>query len=159
MSAASRHAYDFRSAWRVDSPPEHVFAVLQDVRSYPAWWPEVRRVERIDDATVLVTIRSALPYTLSFELRRDLEDEPRRLTATMAGDLVGWSSWELVPDGDETELRFRERARVARPALAAVEPLARPAFIANHAWMMWNCRRGLEAALAGYATGARSAAR
>jgi Polyketide cyclase / dehydrase and lipid transport len=159
MSPASAHMYDFRSVWRLRSPPEHVYAILQDVTSYPAWWPEVRGVERIDDSTVLVTIRSALPYTLAFELRRDLEEEPRRLTAAMAGDLVGWSSWELVPDGDGTELRFRERARVARPALAAVEPLARPAFIANHAWMMRNCRRGLEAALAGYATGARSAAR
>lgn len=159
MSAAPRHTYDFGSAWQLGSPPEHVFAILQDVTSYPAWWPQVRLVERIDEATVLVTIRSALPYTLSFELRRDLAEEPRRLTATMTGDLVGWSHWELVPDGDGTELRFRERARVSRPALAAVEPLARPAFIANHAWMMRSCRRGLEAALAGYVTGVRSAAR
>jgi hypothetical protein len=151
MTTAPSHTYDFRSVWRLRSPPEHVYAVLQDLVSYPTWWSQVRGVETIDDATARVTIRSFLPYTLSFELHRDATEEPRRLTATMSGDLVGRSSWELVPDGDGTELRFRERARVARPALAAVEPFARPAFIANHAWMMRSCRRGLEAALGGYA--------
>ena len=148
----SPHTYDFRAFWRLSSPIGHVFAVLEDVESYPAWWPQVRRVERIDDDVARVTIRSFLPYTLSFELRREVTDEPKRLTASMVGDLVGRSTWELLPDRDGTELRFRERARVARPSLAAIEPLARPAFVANHALMMRACRRGLEAALSGFAT-------
>jgi hypothetical protein len=51
-----------------------------------------------------------------------------------------------------TQLRFRERARVGRAFLRRLEPFARPAFVANHAWMMYRCRVGLVAALAGCAT-------
>jgi uncharacterized protein YndB with AHSA1/START domain len=153
------HTYDFRSAWRLDAPPEHVFAILLELDRYPEWWPQIRRVERVDAATGRLTVRSALPYQLTFVLERRTVEAARVLSATLSGDLIGWSRWDLRASGAGTELTFRERARVGRASLARIEPFARPAFAWNHAWMMRRCRAGLVAALAGFATAVDGTAR
>lgn len=160
MTAASAtHIYDFRSAWRLEAPPEDVFAILLELDRYPEWWPQIRRVDRLDAATGRLTVRSALPYHLTFLLERRTVEAPRVLAATMSGDLIGLSRWDLRASGAGTELMFRERARVGRRVLARIEPLARPAFAWNHAWMMRRCRAGLVAALAGFATAIDGTAR
>jgi hypothetical protein len=138
-----------------------VFDVLADLAMYPRWWPQIREVHVRDGRAAQVRIRSFLPYTLSFELQRSIMDRERGvLVATMTGDLAGRSSWRIARDDDGSKLRFQEEATVERPILRPLEPLARPAFSANHGWMMRGCRRGLVAALAGYeiASGDGSAA-
>lgn len=145
------HRYRFRVQWRLDAAPDGVFDVLADLARYPRWWPQIRDVQVHDERAAQVRIRSFLPYTLAFELQRSIMDRERGvLVATMTGDLAGRSSWEIRGDGGGSRLRFHEEATVERPILRRLEPLARPAFIANHSWMMRGCRRGLVAALAGY---------
>ena len=132
--------------------PEWAFEILGDLASYPRWWPQIRRVEMLDDTRADVTIRSFLPYSLTVRLQRTLLDpESGTLEVEMRGDLEGTTRWEITPDGPSGAIvRFEERARLARDVLRAVEPIGRPLFISNHAWMMRSCRRGLEASLAGY---------
>ncbi|HEV7146421.1 MAG TPA: SRPBCC family protein, partial [Pedococcus sp.] len=67
--------FRFEHQWSLDAPAPRVFAVLADVEGYASWWPQVRRVERIDEESGRTAIRSFLPYTLDLVLRRVVQDE------------------------------------------------------------------------------------
>lgn len=133
------------------APAGAAFAVLADVARYPRWWPQVRSVERIDDEQARLRVRSALPYNLDLQLRSVRVDRAVGvLEAALSGDLVGRSRWTVRPVGAGCSIRFDEQADLGVPWLRRLEPLARPAFVANHAFMMRGARRGLAAALSGY---------
>jgi len=143
--------YRFRQRWRVAGPFASTFEVLANLESYPAWWPEIKSVRMLDDRRAAVVIRSVLPYALRLELVRTAEDRAGGVLAVeMTGDLAGWDRWVLRPDGEGTLVEFTEFATLERPWLRRLGAVARPAFTGNHALMMRSCRRGLEAALAGY---------
>src|SRR5262245_47776272 len=90
--------YVFRSEWRLAAPPDHVYAVLEDLSTYPGWWPEVKRTDRIDDDTAEVTCRSFLPYELVFVTTQERRDPVEHvLQAKMVGDLDGFSRWTITP--------------------------------------------------------------
>lgn len=137
--------YLFESTWRLPVPPPVAFEVLRDLRSYPAWWPEVRQIERISDERARATVKSALPYALRFDLVRTREDaEAGILETRLEGDLAGVTRWVITPDGDGSSCRFEEDVVTGKRLLNALAPVARWAFRLNHAWMMRNGRRGLQ---------------
>ncbi len=118
-------------------------------RGLPRWWPQVREVARLDDTTGIVTIRSVLPYDLTFTLREGRRDrENGVLEAGLSGDIDGWARWTVTDLGAHGCLTHYEqevdvRARLLR--LLAVP--GRPLFRANHALMLRAGRRGLAAHL------------
>jgi hypothetical protein len=67
--------YRFKNVWRLKHRPQEVYRVLEDIGGYPAWWPEVRRVDRIDDKTVRIVARSLLPYSLAFQATDSRQDD------------------------------------------------------------------------------------
>jgi hypothetical protein len=148
----SAHRYRFRRAWFLDAHPDDVFEVLYAVPLYPGWWPHIRRVRRTGPERFEVLIRSVLPYRLRVNLARDTVDpQARVLQASMDGDLVGTSRWQLDSACGGTRVRFEETAELARPWLVALEPAAIPLFTINHAAMMRAAERGLRAAVTGIA--------
>ena len=46
---------------------ERVYASLADVDGYARWWPQVRKIHRIDVDAGRVRIRGLLPYTLDLQ--------------------------------------------------------------------------------------------
>ncbi|MGH8894704.1 MAG: SRPBCC family protein [Actinomycetes bacterium] len=151
------HRYRFRSVWPLAAAPEEVFRALRDVDDYPEWWPQVRRVDRIDDGTYDMVVRSVLPYDLVFRSTRSREDEAAGvLEARMAGDLDGLSRWTIREDGAGTTLVFEEQVVAVKTMLRRLAFVARPAFVANHVLMMRAGRRGLRAYLAGRRRGDRT---
>lgn len=150
--------YRFRNVWRLNSTPEEVYTALEDVGDYPRWWPEVRRVDRVDDETVRIVVRSFLPYSLVFEAtdsRRD--DQSGVLEVRMRGDLEGLSRWTVVPEGPGTSATFEEEVIVRKTSLRRLAVVARPFFRLNHTLMMRHGRTGLSVYLAGYRAGAERA--
>ncbi|GAA2712507.1 MULTISPECIES: SRPBCC family protein [Streptomyces] len=147
----SPHHYRFHGRWILPAPPDAVYAALEDADGYPAWWPQVREVRRLDDVTGVLRIRSVLPYDLvvtARETRRDPGD--RTLEIVMCGDLDGWAAWNVVPHGaGGSAARFEEDVEVRKPLLRRLAVPCRPLFTANHAWMMRAGHRGLRALLAG----------
>ncbi|MGH2772749.1 MAG: SRPBCC family protein [Actinomycetota bacterium] len=140
--------YRFHSDWTVVSSFEPLFEVLSDIGSYPLWWKEVRRVDLIDDLSCHVTIRAELPYSLRFVMTQEVVDEERGyLRAMLTGDLDGWSAWTVKQEDGRYRLLFDEEVTVRRPLLRVLAPIGRPVFRANHALMMRNARRGLQAHL------------
>ena len=141
--------YRFRSTWRLPAPPERVYPVLADIERYDAWWPQIRRITRLDDESGEVVIRSLLPWTLRLHLHRDVEDpEALTLRAAVRGHLHGWSGWELRPGPGGTHAAYRQEVELRAPGLRQVSFLLRPVLRANHAAMMRAGERGLRAHLA-----------
>jgi hypothetical protein len=142
--------FRFESVWDLDRPCDEVFHVLQDLFSYSSWWPEVKKVQVVDDTTAYVMVRALLPYTLRFQLEQQLAaPEAGVLQASMTGDLQGWSRWTLSPSAGGCRLRFEEEVWVNRFLLKVLSPVARPLLAANHYVMMRRGERGLRQFLRG----------
>ncbi len=148
--------YAFRSVWQIDASKTDVFSVLADLTTYPAWWPEVRRVEKLEDGRFQMTCRSVLPYHLVFESIQDRRDPDEGvLQARLTGDLDGFSRWTIASDAPVATAVFEEEVTATKALLRYLAPVGRPAFRANHALMMRHGQSGLRVYIAGY-TAARA---
>ncbi len=151
--------FRFRHVWHVPADAATTFEALADVDRYPLWWPQVRSIRRIDDASGHAYVRSMLPYTLDLVLTREIEDaEAGVLRVRLGGDLDGWSEFRVSPDPDEADdgsyaaesspsvatiADYRQEATVTAKGLEHIVPLARPLLTLNHTWMMRAGERGL----------------
>jgi Polyketide cyclase / dehydrase and lipid transport len=149
--------YSFRSEWRLQSSCEDAFEILEDLQSYPLWWPEVRKVDRLNDSTAELTVRSLLPYDLRFVSEQKRRDRLSGvLEASMAGDLEGFSRWTLTDaEGSSCTAVFEEEVTAHKALLRRLALFARPAFKANHSLMMRHGQAGLQTYLFGYSTAMR----
>ena len=153
MSALSH--YVFRSIWHVNAPLPDLMWVLNDLESYPAWWPEMREVRPLGDNRFEVVARSFLPYDLRF-LSEPAPGEPRPgvIDARLSGDLEGTVRWTVDEVADGCRLVYDQEVTTHKRLLNATAPVARPAFRANHGLMMRHGEAGLRTFMAGYARGA-----
>ncbi|MEV6836043.1 SRPBCC family protein [Streptomyces sp. NPDC051133] len=136
--------YRFRSRWSLPAPPAAVYAVLERAEDYPRWWPQVRAVTRLDDDTGVLTIRSLLPYAMTFTARATRHDPAAGiLEVVMSGDIDGWARWTVTADGPGTLARYDQVVDVRKPLLRLLAVPGRPVFRANHRLMMRAGRRGL----------------
>ena len=138
-------SYAFRTVWRVAGTVAEVRAVLSDSASLTRWWPAVYLdVVPVADGdedgvgrTVELSTTGWLPYTLRWTLRitETMTDTGFALAAT--GDLVGTGRWTFAQDGpEEVVITYDWRVAAAKPLLARLSWLLRPAFEANHRWAM-----------------------
>ncbi|GHJ38849.1 SRPBCC family protein [Streptomyces sp. TS71-3] len=138
--------YRFRSLWRLPAKPAEVYQVLERAHEYPAWWPQVREVTRLDERTGTVRFRSLLPYDLVVTARESKRDPVAGLLEiAMTGDLDGWARWTLVaaPDATGTHALYEQEVEVCKPLMRRFAVPCRPAFRFNHALMMRGGRLGL----------------
>ncbi|MCB5182610.1 SRPBCC family protein [Streptomyces antimicrobicus] len=142
--------YRFRSVWDIPADPVRVYAALERPEDYPRWWPQVRRVEALDERTGTARLRSFLPIELhvtASERRRD----PRAgvLEIALRGDLDGWARWTVTPrPGRGTRALYEQEVVVRKPLMRRLAVPGRAVFRLNHAVMMRAGRRGLAAYLA-----------
>lgn len=125
------------------------FEVVSDLPTYPAWWPEVKKVDLVDADRANVTITALIPYSLKFLMERELDDPAGGvLRARLTGDLQGWSSWKLREQMGGCTLVFEEEVEAKKRLLRLLAPVARPAFQLNHSIMMKRGEAGLRRYLA-----------
>ncbi|WP_371658710.1 SRPBCC family protein [Streptomyces sp. NBC_00280] len=140
--------YRFRTRWTLAAPLADVYDALEQAEDYPRWWPQVREVDRIDDTSGVVRIRSLLPYDLTFTARETRRDPAAGvLEIAMTGDLDGWARWTLTETGSGTLADYDQEVDVTKPLMRRLAVPGRPLFRANHALMMRAGRRGLAAHL------------
>lgn len=145
----SLHDYRFQDSWSLAAPVERVFGAVVDLESYPRWWPDVRSVHQVDEDTAELVCRAMLPYSLVIRMRRELDDPASgRMRVGLSGDLEGSLAGVVTPHGDGTRLVITQDVVARKRLLRRLAPLARPAFLLNHALMMWRGERGLRAHLA-----------
>jgi len=152
--------YSFRTIWRVDASPEHVWAEIERVMAGESagWWPAFR-VERpapLERGAALgVVVRAPFGYRLRIVLT--LTDvEPRRsIAARSAGDLEGGGGIEITPEGGGSAMRFVWDVAVRKRWMRVASPILRPVFALAHGLVMRAGERGLRRAVA---SGARKTA-
>jgi hypothetical protein len=149
--------YVFRSIWRVPARPADVMSVLNDLETYPAWWPEMREVRSLGGNRFEVVARSFLPY----ELRCVSEEEPGQpkpgiIEARLSGDMEGTVRWTVEEVEDGCRLVYDQEVSTNKRLLNVMAPVARPAFKVNHALMMRHGEAGLRTFMAGYGRGTSS---
>jgi hypothetical protein len=136
--------YRFLSLWSLPFRAATVYRALERVEDYPDWWPQVRSVSRLNDATGVITIRSVLPYDMTFTARETRRDpEAGVLEIAMTGDIEGWARWTVAAEGTGTLARYDQVVDVEKPLLRRLAVPGRPFFRANHRLMMRAGRRGL----------------
>lgn len=141
--------YRFRNVWTVRARADAVFAALVDVETYPAWWPDVRAIQRQDGDSGDLVVRSVLPVGLRLQLKRAEEDPATgTMRVAISGDLEGNCGAQVEDDGDRTVVRIEQDVVLCKRSLLPFEPVLRPVLRANHAAMMWRGERGLRRHLA-----------
>jgi hypothetical protein len=144
--------YHFLERWHADAPPDAVWELVADPRTYPRWWPEFLDVTPLNDVTgvgarVAVHVKAALPYHMRFELESVRYERPYAAEVLVRGDLVGQMRWLLTPYAGGTYLVFEEEVRTGKQLLNVLAPLGKPFFAWNHSGMMRHGEAGLRGAL------------
>jgi hypothetical protein len=146
-------SYTFRTVWQLTASPDDVYKTLERLPDYPLWWPEVKAVHPLGTEAYELVCRATLPYELRFTTTQAVRDPAARvLEATMDGDLSGFSRWTIESHAKGTTATFDEEVVANKSLLRKLEPIARPAFKANHRSMMKHGEQGLRTFLAGYRT-------
>jgi len=143
--------YQFVTNWRIAAPVDQVWDVLSRPEDWPRWWSGLEQVDVIapGDADGVGAVRGfvfrgRLPYRLRFFMRQSRQERPLLLEGTASGELAGTGRWTLVPIGAETAVRYNWDVSTTRPWMKLLAPLARPAFVWNHDWVMRQGETGLK---------------
>jgi len=143
--------YDFRTTWTITAPRHRVSTAIQDMRSWPTWWPGLRSVEvknvhkKIVGSRVHMAWGARLGYTLRIEITITNYMADSRIDFTSVGDLVGGGSWSLK-DGDQidtTAINILWHVATTKRWMNISAPLLRPIFIFNHYLLMRAGQKGL----------------
>ena len=107
-------------------PPERAWDALTRVDDYQRWWPWLRRFE----ARALAAgerwraqIRIPMPWSLRFTIDIDAVDPPRRVDATLTGDIDGTATITLGWEGGGGAIRLRSDLAPRHRLLRAVNRL------------------------------------
>jgi uncharacterized protein YndB with AHSA1/START domain len=136
--------------WLLDAPIEPVWAAIGDVERWPGWWPSVRRVDRICPvgAAHRLEWRTALPYSLSFEMEVTRIEPLALIEGRARGELDGTGRWTFAQEAGRTRVRYEWSVAVTKSWMRRLAPVLRPIFAWNHNVVMERGRRGLERLLA-----------
>jgi uncharacterized protein YndB with AHSA1/START domain len=136
--------YVFVDEWDVAAPPEAVYDVLVDARTYPDWWKPVYLSVEGDERETRHQFKGRLPYTLEMHARLVSEDRPRQFDVDVDGDLRGHGRWTFTARDGTTRVRWDWTVFADRPLLRYLTPVLRPLFRWNHSWAVARAREQLE---------------
>lgn len=131
--------FDLVSDWHFDTPLERIWSELTNPDAWPQWWRAVKQVQLLQEggrdgigAVRRFTWRTALPYTLSFNMTATKIEPMRLIEGEARGELDGVGRWTLDPDGEGTDVRYQWIVDITRPWQVGLAPVLRPVFAWNH---------------------------
>ena len=113
----------------IEAPPAQVWAALEQVDRYQAWWPWLRSFDaRTLSAgdTWSCTVQPPLPYRVRFTIELGAVSHRRPVQATVAGDVAGAARIDLEPHPAGTVLALSADLHAASRWLRLVERWAPP---------------------------------
>jgi uncharacterized protein YndB with AHSA1/START domain len=142
------HVIRYHGAFDLAGPPEAVWGSIEDCRRFPTWWAWLRsfRVEGrgLEAGTVLHgVVVPPVPYTMRIHVHIDAVEPPRRVDATVAGDLEGVARLELGPGTTGTNAEVWWTIEMMQRSMRVAARVAGPL-------MRWGHDRVVEATVAGF---------
>lgn len=149
--------YEFITIWHFDSPLERVWNEIYASERWPEWWKGVLSMTELKpgNADSIGAIRrstwkSALPYTLEFDLEVMRVEKYKLIEARAFGELEGTGTWHFEAEGEnKTRAQYDWRVKTTKPWMNLIAPLAKPFFRWNHDIIMSWGEEGLKKRLAG----------
>ena len=142
--------YRLLTIWRIEVPPEEVYAAIHNSLRWPDWWPGVQHVEQAaaGDADGINSVwryswLGQLPYRVAFEVCATRIETLVAIEGTARGDLEGIGRWHFSRRGAVSIVHCEWHVRSTRWWMNLIAPVARPMFIRNHALVMEQGGRGL----------------
>ncbi len=133
-----RAGYSFLTTWVLDAPREDAWEVIHAVETWPEWWRGVESVEKLahGDESGIGSVyrhrwRSALPYTVGFDMETLAVERPLVMEGRARGELEGVGRWRFH-EGSATAVTYEWTVRTTRPWMNALAPVARPIFVWSH---------------------------
>jgi uncharacterized protein YndB with AHSA1/START domain len=129
--------------WAFDAPIERVWTLIERTEEWPSWWRAVSAVEGLREGDVRgvgavrrLTWRTALPYSIKFDVEVTQVEPLAFIEGRASGELDGIGQWRFRADGERTMVRYDWTVDVRKPWMQALAPLLRPAFAWNHGKVM-----------------------
>ena len=142
--------YRFLTTWILDSPIEPVWDALRKIEDWPAWWPGVQRVRKLehgdDDGVGGIyehLWRSKIPYAVAFTTYVTRVERPHLIEARAEGKLEGTGTFRLFGADGATAVTYDWSVRTTPLWMNVVAPVARPVFAWNHDVLMRQGGEGL----------------
>jgi hypothetical protein len=140
--------------WHLDAPLSRVWALIERTEDWPGWWRAVKSVTPIRDGdergigTVRhIAWRTALPYSIAFDVEVTRVEPMRLIEGRARGELDGVGLWTFDGDETRTHVRYDWRVDLIKPWMRVLAPLLRPVFAWNHnkvmSWGEAGARRRL----------------
>jgi len=106
--ATSPYVIEYEGTFHLDLPPEQVWAIISQTDRFEDWWGWLRDFETegcdLEAGSVLRgVVVPPLPYRMRLEVVLTKSARPRRIDASVIGDLRGDATLTFTPDGDGTE--------------------------------------------------------
>ena len=118
---------------------DELWSRLQDVDSYPQWWPWLREFDGTDlvaGAAWHCTVQPPLPYRVRFVVHLDTVDPPHTVAASVTGEIVGTARLTTAAAGDGSALRLVADLGPQRQALRLMSAAFRPLVRFGHDWIL-----------------------
>ena len=114
------------SRMSLPQPPDSVWAVVRDFSQVASWWPEVKKIERLEDANGKERWRESLGGGMAIVLRIDEAVAPSRLRSVIedTGEPFG-GEWiiSITADGSGSTIEITEDGWVSNPIFRTVSKL------------------------------------
>lgn len=109
---------------RLAQPPDTVWAVVRNLGGVASWWPEVKRVERMESSDGKERWRETMGQDFAMTLVISEDEPPRRFKATIEdepGAAFG-GSWvyEVAPAPGGSEVWVHEEGWVGNPVFRVI---------------------------------------
>lgn len=115
--------------WHLDAPIDRVWDAIFHAEDWPRWWKYVERVDDIEagspsgvGAVRRFTWKTALLYTLTFDLRATLIEPPYAIKGTASGEVEGTGTWRLTARDGLTRVRHEWDVRPTKAWMNALAP-------------------------------------
>ena len=143
--------YHFVTEFEVGADRDTVWEALNDPTKWPSWWRWLKRVDLLEEggaerlgARYHYAFGTALPYTLSFEMRVVAVDRARTLAGEASGELQGSGHWLLTDAaGGGTAATYTWLVETTKRWMNVLAPIGRPAFSWNHDVLMKDFAKGV----------------
>jgi hypothetical protein len=111
---------------RLQEPPDSVWVVIRDLGQIASWWPEVKKVERLEDAAGKERWRESLGGDMALVLLVAEEGPPTRLRTVIedtGAPFGGEWIYQISPDGAGSVVEVTEAGWVSNPIFRVVSRL------------------------------------